>query len=312
VVIPLLRRSTSALALGVSFVSLLTLGAVSAAAASTVVECGQLTGYVAPDPIGPADGSVQLGLADSWPILASATLSPAAEATLPSIVNSGPTCLAMDLDGDGAVTALDLAATGSLSGTVDFDAGSGFYIFADRLIIPTFVTDANPGLAALFVTSFQAGTPLGVTFSVDTINGGFSGFDGTAAFCGAGSVTSGGDGQVGDAIIAAALLDSDALDALAGAGTRETCATIQAIGSIAQDGAIDITTTVAIDVAAPPASATAGPAGVSVTPPPTSTDARMSSAQEGSFAAWLTVVVTAVLAAIAYRGPRRHRAGRPD
>ena len=125
------------------------------------------------------------------------------------------------------------------------------------------MTDANPGLAALFVTSYQAGTSLIVTFTVDTTTGGFTGFDGTAAFCGKGSVTSGGDGKVGDAIIPASVLDADDLCAQ-GAGSRQTCATVHSVGTIdSQSGDIDITTDVDIVVAA---------AGATVTPPPTSTE----------------------------------------
>jgi hypothetical protein len=301
------RRSTLTSAIGASILASLVFGAATVAAASSVVECGQLTGYTAPDPAGPTDGSVQLGLSDSWPILATATLSPAAEATLPTIVNTGPTCLALDLDDDGNVTALDFAPSGSISGTVDFDAGSGFYIFDDRLIVPDFITDANPGLAALFVTSFQAGTPLAVTFSVDTATGSFSGFDGTAAFCGNGSVTPDGDGQVGDAVIPASVLDATDLEALAGAGTLETCATIHAIGTIAQGGAIDITTDVEIDVAAPaPTPAPTGPTGVTVTPPPTSTVAPATSTPAGGSVGWLVVAFLAALLVIAGRRRGHH------
>ena len=63
--------------------------------------------------------------------------------------------------------------------------------------MPTFVTDAYPGLAALVVTSYQAGTVLDMTFTVDTTTAQFTGFDGRAAFCGHGSMTSSGDGRVG-------------------------------------------------------------------------------------------------------------------
>ena len=186
-------------------------------AASTSVECGQLTTYTSPDPLGPTDGSLKLGN-DTWTVLATATVSPAAEAALPGLVNSSPTCVSLDLDDDGNITAIDFAPTGTISGTVDFDSGSGFYLFANRLIIPDSITTAEPALGALFVTSYQAGTTLTVTFTVDPATGGFTGFDGMAAFCGKGSVTSGGDGKVGKAIIPAAVLDADDLAALAGAG----------------------------------------------------------------------------------------------
>ena len=247
-----------------SALSLLAIAPASTLAATSVVECGQLSSYTAPDPAGPTDGSLQLGLSDTWTILAAATISPAAATALPVGSGNGPTCLALDLDGSGNVTAIDFAPTGTLSGSVSFDSGSGFYLFADRLIVPKFVTDANPGLAALFVTSEQAGTPLTVTFTVDTTSGGFSGFDGHAAFCGKGSLTSGGDGKVGSAVIPGSVLDAADRKALKNAGSRKTCATIHAVGTIdSGTGAINITTNVTITVAA---------AGVTITPPPTSTD----------------------------------------
>ena len=149
------------------------------------------------------------------------------------------------------------------------------------------MTDATPALAALFVTSYQAGTELAVTFTVDGTSGQFVAFDGTAAFCGTGSVTSGGDGQVGDAIIPAAVLDDEDLEALEGAGSRQTCATVHATGTInPNNGEIDTTTDVDIDVAA---------AGVTVTPPPTSTmDAAAAPAPGRPLRlAWLIVVLAA-------------------
>jgi len=234
-----------------------------AQAASSIVECGQLTGYTAPDPLGPTNGSVQLGLLSPWTILADATVSATAATVLPTAVNNGPTCLALDLDDSGDVTALDISTTGTISGHVDFDSGSGFYLFADRLIVPNFITDTYPGLAALVVTSYQAGTTLTMHFTVDGTTGAFTGFDGTAAFCGKGSMTSGGDGKVGAAVIPGSVLDATDVKRLKGAGKRQTCATVHSVGTIdTGTGNISIDTDVDIVVAA---------AGTTVTPPPTST-----------------------------------------
>ncbi len=276
-------------------------------AASSVVECGQLTGYTAPDPGTPADGSLQLGLADTWVILATATVSPAAASVLPSSVGSAPTCLALDLDDAGLVTAIDFATTGTLTGPVTFDTASGFYLLADRLIVPDFVTDANPGLAAIFVTSYQAGTDLTITFTVDPATGQFIGFDGTAAFCGPGSVTQGGDGQIGDAVIAAAVLDAEDLEALAGAGDDEACATINSVGTIDPGtGSISTTTDVQIDIAGAEATPVA-PVGPIVTPPATSTVAGSTpSTSTGAGMAWAIVTVAAIVA-LAGMAARRTR-----
>jgi hypothetical protein len=286
----------------------------SVAAASSVVECGQLTGYTAPDPGTPADGSLQLGLADTWVILASATISPAAASVLPVSVGSAPTCLAMDLDDAGVVTALDFAPSGELRGMVTLDTGSGFYMLADRLIIPDFITDANPALAALFVTSYQAGTELAITFTVDQSTGQLIGFDGLAAFCGVGSVTQDGDGQVGNAVIAAAVLDSEDLEALAGAGDAETCATIHSVGTIDPgSGAITASTDVQIDVAGaeatPTTPATPRP---QVTPPATSMiDARDPSDPTDVLAGVaLTLIIATLAAGVGILGHRSRPQGR--
>ncbi len=298
-------RRSLAMAAVVGVVALLGVIPSPALAATSVAECGQLTGYVAPDPVGPADGSVQLGT-DTWTILAAATVSPAAAAALPVSVNNGPTCLALDLDVDGKVTALDFAPTGFLSGHVALDSGSGFYLFADRLIIPPFVTDATPGLAAIVVTSAQAGTPLTITFTVDTTTGGFTGFDGHAAFCGKGSLTSGGVGKVGNAVIPGSVLDAGDKKALKSAGSRQTCASVHAVGTIdSQTGNLAVTSAVTIRVAT---------AGVTITPPPTSTETPNPAPSSDTTTAisWLAIVIAATLALVTLGARRRAATRRED
>ena len=222
----------------------------SLAGSPATVECGQLTAYTAPDPLGPTPGTVGLGLLTAWEIVPTASVSVAAAAALPTIVNSGPTCLAVALDVDGKITSLDFAPEGDITGGVDFDSGSGFYLFADRLIVPNFITDAYPGLAALFVTSYQAGTQLSVTFSVDVTNGSFTGFDGQAEFCGAAGVAGNGDGMVGDARIPAAVLGPEDTAALEDGSGADACAVVHSVGVIVpnSEGEIDVETDVVIAV----------------------------------------------------------------
>jgi hypothetical protein len=269
-------------------------------AASTIVECGQLSGYTAPDPAGPTDGSVQLGLLSPWTINADATISANAASVLPTAVNDGPTCLDLDLDDSGNVTALDFSPTGTITGHVSYDSGSGFYLFADRLIVPDFITDTYPGLAALVVTSYQAGTTLTMQFTVDTTTGAFTGFDGSGSFCGRGRMTSGGGGKVGNAIIPAAVLDATDIRRLETAGTRHTCASVQSIGTISGEGAIDITTDVDIAVAA---------AGATVTPPPTSTapEDRPAPASSQPALVWLGIVFLIAAFVLTLRTRRQPR-----
>ena len=202
------------------------------AAASSTVECGQVSAYTAPDPITPAEGSLTMGVLPAWTIAADATLSPAAEVSLPSAGNGGPTCLAMELDDAGVVTAIDFVAQGDISGAVVPNSGIGGYVFADRLLIPTEVVETYPGLAGLFTTSAAAGTNLAMTFFVDVANGQFSGFSGHAAFCGAGDLAGNGDGLVGLAAIPVALLDADDTAALGDADLAQVCATVDSDGTI--------------------------------------------------------------------------------
>ena len=284
-----LNRLLSA-TLGAAFLALVS-SVMSVAAASSTIECGQLSAYTAPDPSGPTDGSLQIGKLNPWDVLATATISAEASAALPTIVNSAPTCIALDFDGGGKVTGIALAAQGTISGHVVLDSGSGFYVFGDRLIIPPSVTDAYPGLKALIVTSYQAGTVLTITFSVDPTNGNFVGFDGHAKFCGTARLTKGGDGQVGAAVIPAAVLDAGDIAALGGAGQRMTCAFVHSVGTIARDsgGTISIVTDVAITVAAPRSTPDPNPTG------PPSDIAEAAAATPGGSAPILPVLVLVML-----------------
>lgn len=276
--------------LALAFAVTSALAMTSGARAATTVECGPVTGYAAPDPGGPSVGSLAIGLVDVWSIAPDAVISANVAVGLPGIVNAAPTCLSVTADVGGVVSALDFADAGRIAGMVTFDAGNDAYIFADRLFVPSDVIDAYPGLAALFPPSAAAGTQLVVDFSVDPTSGMLLGFDGRAAFCGAGTVTSDGDGQVGEAVIPAEVLDAEDLAALADAGSQEACAAIRSIGTIdTGTGQLAITTTVDISVAAEPTpTPTRRARAVVVTPPPTSTeDPHIASAGIG--AAALTV-----------------------
>jgi hypothetical protein len=258
-----LRRAAAALS--TAALLLLTVGSGPILADTATVECGQLTAYTAPDPAGPTDGSVTLGLSSTWDVLATATISPAATTALPGDVNSGPTCLALGIDGSGKVTSIDFAPHGTITGAVTFDSGSGYYVLAGRLIIPPSVTDAYPQLAGLFVTSYQAGTNLSVSFDIDTTAGNFTGFDGHAAFCGKAVPVKAGVAKVGKAHLPASILSAAAKAALVTDAGQTVCAKVHSTGTTGQSG-ISATSAVTIKLAdpaaTPPATATAvtGPA----------------------------------------------------
>ena len=262
------------------------------AGTSSVVECGQIVAYTAPDPGTPADGSLTIGSLTPWTIAPDAAIGAAAASILPSFAGSGPSCLALELDADDKVTALEFAPEGSITGAVVYDSGTDFYILADRLIVPTFILDAYPGLAAVFATSEAAGTSVSSTFTVDVTSGAFTGVVVSASFCGHANLDSDGDGHVGDAIIPAAVLDPQSANRLERANGRVRCAEVETQGTVGNE--LDLTTTVEITGLGPAASPpdTAGP------PPPT-----QAQATDSGLPLWLFVLVCAVAVVTVTRRP---------
>jgi hypothetical protein len=245
--------------------ALLSLGAHGVAAATTTVECGQLMAYTAPDPIAPADGSLTIGLLAPWTITADASLSPEIQGNLASLAGTVPSCLVVDRDAGGVVTGLDFSNTGSISGSVVYVASLPGEVFDDRLLIPTFITDAYPGLGAVFVASQQAGTIASATLAVDTETGRFTGVDASAHFCGAADLAGNGDGMIGAATIPASVLDATDTARLGGSNGGHACADVDVSATIDGSGNLGLTTHVVITLAArespPNTAASGGPAG---------------------------------------------------
>ena len=238
-----------------------------AAAATTAVECGQLMAYTAPDPAAPADGSLTIGLLSPWTIAADATLSSAIQANLASLAGTGPSCLVVDRDGGGVITSLDFSSSGWITGSVVYAASLPGEVLADRLLIPTFITDAYPGLAAVFVASEQAATNATATFDVDADSGRFTGVEATAHFCGAADLAGNGDGMVGAAVIPASVLDATATSRLAAANGDHGCADVVTTGTVDGSANLSLATQVVITLAAqatpPNTSAVSGRSGAS-------------------------------------------------
>jgi hypothetical protein len=244
--------------------ALLSLGAHGVAAATTTVECGQLMAYTAPDPLAPADGSLTIGLLAPWTIAADASLSPEIQGNLASLAGTGPSCLVMDLDAGGVVTGLDFSSTGSITGSVVYMASLPGEVFDDRLLIPTIITDAYPGLGAVFVASQQAGTIASATLAVDAETGRFTGVDASAHFCGAADLAGNGDGVIGAATIPASVLDATDTARLGASNTGHACADVDVSATIDGSGNLSLTTQVVITLAAkesPPDTAVSGPPG---------------------------------------------------
>ena len=267
-------------ALGVATL-VLALVPAATAAASTTVECGQIMAYTAPDPVAPTDGSLTIGLLPTWAIESAATLSPAIQANLASVAGSAPSCLAVETDGSNVITALDFAATGTITGHVVYEGSIPGEVFADRLLVPTFITDAYPGLAAVFVTSEAAGTEVTATFQVDTSTGQLTGVMAHAGFCGPADLAANGDGVVGAATIPAAVLDPTATAKLAKANGNSACAAVDIDATIAGGGSLDLETNVVITLAAV------------ATPPDTTTTVRGTAAAVDGRWTWLVAVALA-------------------
>jgi hypothetical protein len=266
-------------ALGVATL-VLALVPAATAAASTTVECGQIMAYTAPDPVAPTDGSLTIGLLPTWAIDSDATLSPAIQANLASLPGSSPSCLALETDGSDVITGLDFVASGTISGDVVYEASIPGEVFADRLLVPTFITDAYPGLAAVFVTSEAAGTEVTATFQVDTSTGQLTGVMAHAGFCGPADLAGDGDGIVGAATIPAAVLDSTATAKLVKANGDSACAAVDIDGTIG-GGGLDLETEVVITLAA------------SATPPDTAAIVPGAAAVVDGRWAWLAAVALA-------------------
>lgn len=280
-VVPARARRSAVLIATAVVLAIASPGLVAAGTAS-VIECGQIVAYTEPDPGAPADGSLTIGLLPAWTIAADAVIGASATSILPSFAGSGPSCIELELGVDDRVTGLDFAPEGSITGAVVYDSGTDFYVFADRLLVPTFITDAYPGLAAVFATSAVAGTPVSSTFTVDVTSGAFTGVAASASFCGHASLDGDGDGQVGEAIIPAAVLDPQSAGRLERANGRVRCADVETQGTVGNG--LDLTTTVDITGFGPDAS----PPDTAAMPGPTQTQAT-----DSGFPVWLVALLCA-------------------
>lgn len=276
--------------------SALLFGAPPVSAATSVSDCGQFRDYTPPDPAGPTDGTITLGQLSPWTIAADASLSSAITTNLPTLIDSQPTCLALDLDDSDRITAMDFAASGAISGPVVYDSGFDGYVFADRLLLPASVATSEPGLEVLFVTSADAGSTLRVAFDIDPATGAILGFHGRTRICGTAELLPGGKASVGGATLPAAALDPADTDAIDEAGTDPVCASIRSVGTIDPSSGLALTITVVISAATAP----------TITPPPTSTTPTASRSTRSDVSQPLLLLATFAVGLLTMR-KRRHR-----
>ena len=208
--------------------------ATTSMAATDGVACGMVSAYTAPDPAGPTDGTITIGLDQVETIAATATLSADLAANLPAILNTSPTCLAISADSGGVITALDFAPTGTVCGTLELDPSGDFYVVARAFIIPVTLVDGQVAFSALFGVSFASGGEACVTFTVDTTTGAITAFSGTTSVCGAPVAHPDGSLDIGPATIPTGVVSANGIAAVAPAeaGGDDVCADIRSSGTV--------------------------------------------------------------------------------
>ncbi len=212
--------------------------ATASLAATDGVACGMVSAYTAPDPSGPTDGTITIGLDQVETIAATATLSANLAANLPSILNSSPTCFSITADAGGVITALDFAPSGTVCGTLELDPSGSFYVVARAFIIPVSLVDSEVAFSALFGVSFDTGGEACVTFTVDTTTGAITAFSGTTSVCGAPVTHPDGSLDIGPATVPAAVVSTNGLAAVAIAESagNDVCADIRSAGIVDTSG----------------------------------------------------------------------------
>lgn len=212
--------------------------ATASLAATDGVACGMVSAFTAPDPSGPTDGTITIGLDQVETIAATATLSANLAANLPSILNSSPTCFSITADAGGVITALDFAPSGTVCGTLELDPSGSFYVVARAFIIPVSLVDSEVAFSALFGVSFDTGGEACVTFTVDTTTGAITAFSGTTSVCGAPVTHPDGSLDIGPATVPPAVVSTNGLAAVAIAESagNDVCADIRSAGIVDTSG----------------------------------------------------------------------------
>ena len=252
-------RRTLAGALAVAAVLSL-LGAATTAAATTTTECGLFRDYVAPDPLGPTDGSISFGLSGSPEVIAAdATLVPPADTNLASLGGGAPTALAVTRDA-GVITLMAFVTACIIEGDVVFvpdlfGPGADGYTVNDRLVAPVDLMAINDGLAALIPTAEANGTTLAIDFTIDLSTGAPSAFDAEVTLVGEVTFQSNGDVMVGDARLPASVVGGKARHRLDQARELGVPATVVVIGDGAPDqgspGGVAMAITLSVSFPAP-------------------------------------------------------------
>jgi len=253
---------------GIGIAALVSLiGTATVAAATTTTECGLFRDYVAPDPLGPTDGSISFGLSGSPEVIAAdATLVPPVDTNLSGLTGGAPTALSVVRDA-GSITSLAFAASCVLDGDVIFvpdlfGPGTDGYTVDDRLVAPVDLMAINDGLAALIPTAAANATPLSIEFTIDLSTGTPSAFHAEVTLIGDVQPKPNGDMLIGQARLPSSVISDEARDLLGQARHLGVPATVQVTGQGAPNqgspGGVAMSITLAVSFQTPTPSPSAG------------------------------------------------------
>jgi hypothetical protein len=204
--------------------------------ADITVEGGTYFDFVAPDPLGPTDGTIRFGFTGTVEtIAADAELVPPADTNLASLGGGAPTCLEVTREG-GVITRLAFVAECVVEGEVTFvddlfGPGGDAYMIGDRLAAPADFIATNPAFAALIGIPEEAGTVLSVTFTLDMATGIPTSFVGTSTLIGPVTLLDGGDITVDGGTLPTEVIDDASRAALTEASELGVDATVVITGN---------------------------------------------------------------------------------
>jgi hypothetical protein len=237
---------------------LLVVGVALGGGGTTAVEGGAYFDFVAPDPLGPTDGTIRFGFSGAVEtIAADAVLVPPADTNLAFLGGGSPTCLAVTREG-GVITQIAFVEDCTISGTVTrvddlFGPGGDAYLIADRVAAPADLVEGTPPFGALIGTAAAAGTTLEIVFTLDMATGVPESFVGQSAVTGPVTILAGGDIGVGAATLPNAVIDDTSraqLEDAAALGVDATV-TVDGQGTIGQKGEPNLVVSLTVTYTAP-------------------------------------------------------------
>jgi hypothetical protein len=293
---------------------LLVVGVALGGGGTTAVEGGAYFDFVAPDPLGPTDGTIRFGFSGAVEtIAADAVLVPPADTNLAFLGGGSPTCLAVTREG-GVITRIEFVEDCTISGTVTrvddlFGPGGDANLIADRVAAPADLVEGNPAFAALIGIPAAAGTTLELVFTLDMATGIPASFVGQSAVTGPVTILADGDIGVGAATLPDIVIDDTARAQLEDAGELGVDATVAIVGqgTIQQSGDPSLEITLTVTYTAPTPVPTPVPT-VAPTPaqlPDTSAPPAVGALWAGAVVLWLAGV--AAMVGIRTLGARRRR-----